>query len=242
MSAVPVISVHVTSRAAPAQAAWLVRLLAPVAVACRFAAPPPLEIRPTGIWGGWCSNRGCAPDARVAISSRFVFWSTESVVDVVIHEWTHRLLQQLEIFGHTPEFFCLNAALLIRAGQFFDGDPLNNLSLYDIQDCPEALADEPDWRGLILNWALRVAAELAATDASAEELAQVVYARWASLFSEREAAQVAAQRVSKAAIETAQQRAEHLAQLTESRSFWRLATGAAAGLFVFSVWLFVRFS
>lgn len=238
----PELVIHITQRAAPTQAAWLVRLLAPVAAACRFAAPPPLEIRPTGTWGGWSSARDFALDGRVSISSKFVFWSSESVVDVVIHEWTHRLLQHLEIFGHPPAFFCLNAVFLIRSARFFDGDPLNRLSLYDIQDCPEALDDEPGWREVVLNWALPVAAELAAKDESAEELSQVVCARWASFVSEREAAQIAAQRASKAAIETAQQRAEHLAQLTESRSFWRMATGAAAGLFVFSVWLFVRFS
>lgn len=215
--------VHVTQRAAPAQAAWLVQLLRPVAAACRFSVTPPLEIRPTGDWGGWCARKDHALDGRVAVSSKFVFWSKESVVDVVLHEWTHRVLQDLKIFDHPAEFFCLNAVFLIRASEFFDGDldPLLRLSLYDMQDQPEDLAEELNWRGLIIDWALPVAAELASTDAAAEDLAKVVCERWNKFAVDRQASIQLAQTVAVNAAREANRHAVQLRSVLESRSLWR---------------------
>ena len=213
--------VHVTQRAAPAQGAWLVQLLGPVATACRFSVPPPVEIRPTGDWGGWCARKDHALDGRVAVSSKFVFWSKESVVDVVLHEWTHRVLQDLKIFGHPAEFFCLNAVFLIRASQFFDGDPLLRLSVYDMQDQPEDLAAELNWRGLIIDWALPVAAELASTDATAEDLAKVVCKRWSKFVADRQASIQRAQTVAVNAAQEANRQAVQLRSVLDSRSLWR---------------------
>lgn len=125
------------------------------------------------------------------------------MIDVVLHEWSHRVLQERKIFGHTPEFFCLDAVLLIRAAQFFDADPLLRLGLYDLQDQPENLADEPNWRGLALNWALPAAAELAAPYHTTEDLAKVVCDRWDLFVIDRQASMDMAQTAAAKAVQEA---------------------------------------
>ena len=193
MSALPIY----TCQAAPAElAGYLRRLLQPVVEACRFDHWLPVEIRPTGRWSGWCASRDGAPDRRVSLTTKIVFYPTESILALYIHESGHRLLEHAEVLDHGPEFFCLNAALLLRCASFFRLNPIFNLSFYELQDCPAELESEPAWRGLALNWALPLAAELAASDAGAEALAEIVCERWQKFLQERENARVqAAQQV-----------------------------------------------
>lgn len=189
-------SCYVSQTASSMTAAWVARVLSPVVLACRFDTPPPVELRPTGRAGGYCQLRSVAPDGRVAISKQVCFWSDSSFADVYLHEAGHRLLSGREVLDHGPEFFALNLALMTRAQSFFERDVVESMSLYDGQDCPPELENEPGWRGIVLNWALPVAAELAATDASAEALANEVSARWEAYIQEREKSRVqAAQQV-----------------------------------------------
>ena len=186
MSALPIYS----CQAAPAH--WLQRLLQPVLEAARFNRAVPVEVRQTGAWSGWCAGRDGAPDGRVSLTNRITFFTPENIVSVYLHESAHRFLERLEVAAHGPEFFCLNAILLLRSAAFFRLDPLFQLGLYDMQDCPIELENEPGWRGIVLNWALPVAAELAGTDASAEALSDEVCQRWKTFFGEREKSRVQA--------------------------------------------------
>ena len=229
--------VHVVQRAAPVQSAWLVRLLEPVAAACRFDPVPPLEIRPTGRWGGWSSGASSAPDGRVAVSNKFVFWTAENVINVVIHEWTHRALQHEKVLSHGPEFFCLNAVLLLRSAQFFDDDCLHKLRLYDLQDCPEELADEPNWRGLVLGWALPLAAELAASLISAQQLAPVICSGWEKFVSELLTSKLAAEVVAEQARRAEKKRMEDFEELRSARFAWRVVSVVGWTSFFFLGWV-----
>lgn len=182
-----------TCQAAPAPlAGYLQRLLQPVARACCFERGLPVEVRQTGMWGGWCPERQCAPDGRVVLSTRICFFTPENIVSVYLHESAHRFLERLEVAAHGPEFFCLNAILLLRSAAFFRLDSLLQLDLYDLQDAPAELDNEPGWRGVVLNWALPVAAELAASNTSAEVLADAVCQRWQQFLQEREHSRVLA--------------------------------------------------
>ena len=184
-----------STQAAPL-AGWLQRVLQPVVKACRFERGLPVEVRPTGAWSGWCAGQNEAPDRRIALSKKICFWSAENIVSVYLHESAHRLLEDREVDTHGPEFFCLNAILLIRSAALFRLNWLFKLDFYDYSDCPLDLQDEPNWRGIVVGWSLPTAAELAATDASAEQLADIVCKRWQQFLQERQNARAqAAQQV-----------------------------------------------
>ena len=230
--------VYIT-QAAPAQTAlWLRRVLAPVE-ACRFEQPVPLELRAVGAWAGVCHSRTFAPDRRVAISSKVVFWTAENIVSVYLHECCHRLLERHIGMQHRPEFFLMNAVLLLRSKAAFESDPIFKLDFfYDVQDCPPELENEPNWRGVILGWALPVAASLAATDATAEQLAYEVCSRWKSFVQERENARVqAAQQVVLARKKAAAVEGQ-IEDLKSSIFVWR-ALSSVGFLFFLSVCIFV---
>lgn len=164
--------VHQTTRTPATQpmAQWLSRVLDPVIEVVKLSAPPPLEIRPTGTFGGWCEPLSHSPDRRISVSTKIVFWRQESIVNVYLHECTHRLLDSHGVQSHSAEFFCLNAVLLLRAAAFFDSNPLLKLSLYDLQEAPEALKEHPEAHTLAMAWALAEAPVLADSDLTAEEL------------------------------------------------------------------------
>lgn len=228
------------TQAAPAPlAGWLQLVLQPVVEACRFErAPPPVQIGQTGEWAGLCHASTFSPDRRVVISSKVAFWSSESIAAVYLHEATHRLLEDREIAAHGPEFFCLNAILLLRSASCFRLDPIFKLDFYDLQDAPAELENEPGWRGIVLNWALPAAAELAATDASAEALANEVFARWEAYIQEREKSRVQAAQQVLAARKFAAVQQEKIDRVQSSIWMWRALTGA--GWFSFlSVCFFV---
>jgi hypothetical protein len=209
-------AVYSTRRAEPGQAAWLQRLLGPLRKSLNLQLLPPLEVRPTGRWGGWCSDIGGAPDGRVAMSSKISFWNDEQLTEVYLHECAHRLLQGQDVDSHGPEFLCTNTILLMRAAPSFRLDSVvSKLSFYDCQDQPAALLFEPAWRAIVIDWAFAVAAELAPTDLPAEDLAGVVCARWLVHIEELEKArQQAAQQV----LQAAQAAAKLVAQLIALRS------------------------
>ena len=235
------LAVFFTERAPVARAQWLQKLLEPVAAACLMQQAPPLEVRQTGAAGGWADNAKLAPDRRVCISSKIVFYHAEAIKYVYLHESSHRLLESREIDHHGPEFFCLLAILLARSSTFFAASSWDKLDLYDLQDRPEALDDaDESWRGIVLNWSLTTAAELASGDAAAEALADVVCERWQSFLIERESSTAAA---AKAAAGACQQRKKHLQQLQElkdSLTLWRWLGGLGWMFFVGLVWLNVR--
>ena len=212
------LAVYSTRAAEPGQAAWLQRLLGPLQESCRFKRLPPLEIRPTGRWGGWCANIGEAPDGRVSISTNVAFWNDEKLTETYLHECAHRLLEGQDVDFHGPEFLCTNAILLMRCAPSFELDSvISKLRFYDCQDRPASLLFEPGWRSIVIDWALAVAAELAPTELAAEDLAEVVCDRWLVHMQEiQDAHQQAAQQVLQAA-RMATQTAVQLAELRSSR-------------------------
>ena len=162
---------------------WLENALGAVIKACQFEAPPPVDLRPTGVWRGWCAGVAEAPDGRIVVSSRAQFWRKNEVVQVYLHEAGHRLIPNSL---HGPAFFCMNLCLLMRA----DSTQLNegagasfesSASLYDLSDLPEELASEPD-QGLArsLQWSVLTARELVQShpQMSAEGLASEVIRRF----------------------------------------------------------------
>lgn len=216
------LDVFLTERAPAARAQWLQRLLVPVVQACRFKKLVPVEIRPTGRFGGWSSDLDHAPNGRVVLSSHVSFWTAERIISVYLHECSHRLLWDFEAADHGPEFLCLSATLLLRSASFFKTDSVSTgIGLYDCQDRPEALEHEAAWRGIVLNWALAVAAELAASDMTAEALAPVVCQRWATYVVERQRAAEQTLLSMQLAGQQAQQRAIEIAELLNSRALAR---------------------
>jgi hypothetical protein len=187
--------VHQTSPVPATQpmAQWLSRILDPVLAAVKLKAPPPIEIRPTGRFGGWCDSLSHSPDRRVSLSSQIVFWTEATIIDVYLHEVAHRLLDGHPVKIHGVEFFCLNASLLLRAEQFFDSNPLLKLSIYDLQEAPEELKDHPEANTTAMAWALAEAPKLAESALTAEELAGEVVRRWKMHIRRLEAAEKATQ-------------------------------------------------
>lgn len=160
--------------------AWLASALDDAIAACRFKAAPPVELRPTGHWLGWCLPTGMAPDRRISISGRAHFWRRHELVEVYVHEAAHRLIDHGR---HDPTFFCLNHALLLRVDAA--GSSRGALAsttgsdLYDISDLPEGLSTDPDGGlGRSLSWAVVTARELAVSELDAEDLAIEVMKRF----------------------------------------------------------------
>ena len=126
------------------------------------------------------------------MSSQARFWTKTQFVDVYIHELSHCLLAEsnppevgkplLNLHDHDAAFFALNLALLMRldAIDYIASDRastwVTRMNLYGLQDPPMHLKDEPPhvWQPQALAWSMRVAAELAPSELTAEELSKTV--------------------------------------------------------------------
>jgi hypothetical protein len=239
------LKVYQVQPAPPAIAGWLQRHFRPVIKACRFEGPvPPIELRPTGAWGGWMTDASRAPDRRVAISSRIVLYTRTGLTDIVVHEWAHQLLDRP---GHDAAFFSTNLMLLRRVetadpSKTTAGDLALRMSLYDLQDLPEALEGEPDaGLGAALRWAVIQADELAPSNLGAEAAAKEISTRYAAWLAELEAApakrEAAVERrhqVLAAHADAKRQVGELRAQLRE-RTWWLVGVGACTVLMAFGM-------
>ncbi|MGO4605851.1 hypothetical protein AB4142_05895 [Variovorax sp. 2RAF20] len=183
--------------APPALAGWVTRLLAPVVAACRFRGTFPVELRPTGCWGGWALPPEYAPDKRVSISNRMLHRSPRALVAIFLHEVTHQLVGADH--DHNAAFFATNLMLLLRVSESVDADvvpaggALAEMGLYDLQAPPVELQREPDAGvGRAVSWAIRVAHELAPTPMAAEDAAVEIRARYTAWIAQLEAAPAAA--------------------------------------------------
>ena len=213
-------------------AQWLSAILSPAIQAANFSRPPPVELRPTGRWGGWCDGKDYAADGRVAISNRVFFWKRESILSVYLHESAHRMLDGQEVASHGPEFFLLNLVLLARCASLFAAEAAQKLSFYDLQDCPAELENEPTWRGIVTTWALPKAEQIVTLhgDKTAEELVPIVLKSWAEFTVQRaRSAQKAAQRARQIVAQ-----GEEIIALKSDRNFWRYTS---IFCMFFSFWL-----
>lgn len=164
------ISAYQTSPIAAPVAKWLQNLLLPVVAAARIHVPPPIEFRNTGKYGGFCDHIDLVPDARVSLSKTLLYAGKSRLALIYIHEACHRLGAN----GHDALFFALQLSLLLRvdSNEIFRNEFSLNASLYDLQDAPPPLVDEPrsTWLPQSLAWAVLQADSLAATELSAEAL------------------------------------------------------------------------
>lgn len=134
-------NVFVTEKAT--QPHWLARLLGPVVEACRFESVPPVELRPTGGWSGWCQNRNETPDGRVCVSRLLEFRPTGLIVEVYLHEACHRVLEPHNVAVHGSEFAALLEVLYLRSISATNAPRWRTagvgpfLSIYDFQDAPD---------------------------------------------------------------------------------------------------------
>ena len=163
-------------------AVWLQRLLGPVVAAARFERAPPLELRPTGHWSGFCAALDYSPDGRVSVSGRATLRPQSALVEIYLHEAAHRLAwPRADEGAHNAKFFALNYALLKRCDELRLSPTQVSLSmsLYDLQDLPAELWETED-RGLgrALTWAVTVGKEMAGSSLSAEGMATEIVRRY----------------------------------------------------------------
>ena len=235
------IAVHQTRPAGQA-GQWLQNILQPVAEACRLDNPPPLEVRPTGMWSGWAEPMSYSTDGRVCVSSKVVFWKKERIISVYIHESAHRLLSAwgAEVPTHGPVFFTLNSLLINRSASFFRLDyQFGEMDFYALQDRPDELLNSLDWQEICLRFARETASKLANQKCSAESLAGLVVAAWpkflATLQSEQNARNKTAQAIKDFSL-ISTEREKHIVRLER----WLLkcfATFSIALLLTVWVWL-----
>lgn len=244
-SAVGALRVYQVQPAPPAIAGWLQRHFAPVIKACRFERPaPPIELRPTGEWGGWAWNGTTAPDGRVAISNRIVLYSQAGITRIVVHEWAHQLAQG---HAHDAAFFAVNLLLLKRieaasSARTTATDLTLKMSFYDLQDLPEGLEGESDaGLGAALSWAVLQADELAQADLSAEAAAQEISERYEAWLAQLEAAPAKQEAAAKKqrqlvlAHKSAQCELAALRAKLRERTWWLAGTGATTILMAFGI-------
>ena len=182
------IAIHHT-RPAGAAGRWLQKILEPVAEACRFDNPPPIEIRPTGDWRGWCEPTSYAADGRICLSNRIIFWSKQSIISIYLHESAHRLLACYpDVWNHGPVFFALNSLLVSRSRSFFDLDhQFPQMSFYDLQDRPPEFVNFQNWQEMCLRFARETLTILGQKQCSAEQLAAEAVAAWPKFVDKIEA-------------------------------------------------------
>lgn len=216
---------------APVMAQWLGNILDQVIAAARLPSYP-VEVRPTGQLSAWTEVHDYAPDGRLCMSSKVIFWETERIAAIYLHEATHRLLEGHSTPAHGAEFLCLNAILLLRTSDHFDRNPLEKLSLYDFCDKPIELETE-SWQGEVLSWALQTANELAHTATPAIDLQAIVCTRWQQYINDGNKAR-------QKSVFAVQRQAEERHALKDSISLfrWLAALGWTSFLLVVSVFIF----
>ena len=123
---------------------------------------------------GFCSNNEFTQENEIVIASelfdvrsvRLRSRQIEEIINVYLHECAHRIMQG---HGHNAAFLCLNMVLHLRARD----NQIWHVTCYDIH---EEKYKNDGWK-----WASELANELADTDATTEECANVVmgkYAEW----------------------------------------------------------------
>ena len=233
-----VLQVHMT-RPVGSAGLWLQRILEPVIAACRFQNPPPVEVRPTGRWSGWCSFNRQALDHRVCISNQVFGWSQERLISVYLHECTHRLLEKFwdEVADHGPVFFTLNLLLLRRAQAFFRLDHKFQINFYDLQDQPAQLKDFEDWQEICLRFSRQTCLKFFDSQEPAEALAELVVKAWAAFLQDFDQALTRHE----ANVSKVKQFDQMVLTMKDQNRFFAVAAGAFLVIYVGSVYLLVRF-
>lgn len=247
------IAVHQTRPATPSTASWVRAPLGPAVEICRITSAPPLELRPSGAWGGWCSTDLTeTPDRRVSVSNQVVLLYPDDLVRMYLHETAHRLLLDVDKVNsrHCPIFFAFQMLLFLRLASSSGvvsrpGGWTNAVHFYDLQDPPECLSDQPraEWLPRCLSWAMSHAAELAATELTAEACATELVSRfgqWVTTLEKEPALKAAAEAQAQGIQEATSRDVDGLRSLSR---VYRFSALVGWGLFLMSfiVLIFVTF-
>jgi hypothetical protein len=124
-------------------------------------------------WAGFCSPSRYTESDEIVIDSRWVERGTfdpypDLIKVIYLHEAAHRLLPHM---SHNGAFIAMVLVLFLRAGTDRNGPLWHRSKLYDIQD---EGANAP----LAFSWAWKIAHELAVSDLSAEQCAEVIEKRY----------------------------------------------------------------
>jgi hypothetical protein len=186
-------------------------------------------------WGGYCSEDECTETGEIVIASEYVETTLRKpkarhIRLLYLHECAHRLIQRS---GHDGAFLVMNLVLFLRSdvadaeGRFSKGNAWHDVGLYDMQD-------EVDRMPEVFSWAWPLANELAQSEKSAEECAEVIsfrYAEWNEWMScaDDRAAQAAS------SLKAASERWKNMKQKMEellSERWYYLIYGVFAGFLI----------
>lgn len=167
---------------------WLNNVLAQAVEACRFERVPSVRITPLS--GRRTRFSGCVDrwnyEWTVQLSISLGFWRKEEIISTYIHECAHLFVIKEErargvyTLNHGPVFFLTNLVLCERvdSASNLPRDLVRLIGLYDFQDSPFE-----DWpvnksRSAVLNFAFTHYIRLAASDLSAEAVANEAWVLW----------------------------------------------------------------
>lgn len=247
------ISVFQVNPATPAVAGWVDNLISPILISIRSTGRP-IELRPTGNWGGWSADSlDRAPDGRFCMSNRSIFYSKTAFARLYLHELSHCLLDSVVdsdgapergLHGHDAAFFALNFALLKRLdisnylASHRVSEWVSDMSMYDLQNPPTSWKNESEqvWKPKALAWAMPLGTELAAGDLTAEQIATEIaskYWAWSADLAAEPAKLARAAAVRKRAAAAANQK-----HAKDKISLILISSLAALGwLFLFIFWV-----
>ncbi len=152
---------------------------------------PPIWIEPMRDWSGYCAYAFVAEGeirlSDTACGARFDPASpalARVTRDIILHEYSHRLLGPG--YGHNGAFAAMRLTLALRATNLPDSETCPawwSIKLYDVQDHhQDTLVTMPQ----ALAWAWAIAQELSKTASTAEQCAATIKARWAKYVDAQE--------------------------------------------------------
>jgi hypothetical protein len=170
-------------------------------------------------WMGFCDEVGFTEQGEVVLDERCVEraeWEPRAdlITSLYLHEAAHRLMPGS---GHNAAFFALVLVMYLRAGTVSDIQLWQRATLYDFRD-------EAEHAVRAFAWAWRMANELAPTEQTAEQCAEVIaqrYKEWCAWLTGAEERKRAAQ-------EAAQVVEQRVKEMQDGRWLWAL-TGFAIG-------------
>jgi hypothetical protein len=156
-------------------------------------------------WGGYCDETEFTERGEIVIADHYVETTLRTprprhIRLIYLHECAHRLMQG---GGHNGAFIAMNLVLFLRADaadpdrRVSKGNAWHDVSFYDMQDEVDRLPE-------VFFWAWPLANELAQSEKSAEECAEVIssrYGEWVDWMSRAEEREAQAAASSKAASE-----------------------------------------
>ncbi len=226
-----------------ALAGWVNSMLRPILIAIK-ADPVPIEFRPLGRWSGLSAGLpSFNPDGRIKISSLLLYKRRTELVQVVLHEIAHCLLDSIEvgIFHNHNAAFCCFYLILLRRADDAGIDTGNStahffcISLYEHQNpiphFEHLGSPESVWRPVEMQWIFEMADGYRDSELTAKEIAVAIHEAY-FVFADRVADDAAKLASREKAI--AQKRADEVAlrqQLSDEKTFFKVGFFALLAAF-----------